>query len=69
MFAFDLDYILSSDITYQLIGYSVLVVIVVCWIKKRQLKFQERKIFRKRQKVESVLDELDDSPTQLDFDF
>ena len=61
--------ILKSGDAWLLIMFAALVVALIIWVKKRHLKFQERRSFRKRQQVKPVLDELDDNPKQLEFDF
>lgn len=64
------DYtILASDDAQLLVAFSILVVAAVWWIKKRTLKFQERRSYWKRQKAGSAAQYLDDRPIQLEFDF
>ena len=66
---FNLDYYLDSEVTYLLIAYTVLFVIVVIWAKKRSLKAQQRRMFYKRQKRNILLEEPEDGPAQLEIDF
>ena len=64
------DYtILASEYAWVLIVFSVLVVVVVCWIKKRAMKIEENRTFKNRQKVCSALEYSDANPIQQEFDF
>lgn len=66
---FDLSVLAYDATAQQLAALTILIVIVVIWIKKRSLKAQGRRMFYKRQKRGLLLEEPDDSPTQLEFDF